>query len=212
MESLNYRFITIEGTEGAGKSTALNCMRHWFEAKGVEPVISREPGGTPLAEEIRDLLLAHRDEDVDEHTELLLMYASRVQHTECKIKPALRAGQWVISDRFNDASFAYQGSGRDIGFTELSKLDDWALSGFKPGLTFFLDLPVALGMERAGERGALDRFEKETLEFFERVRSGYLKRAEQDPERFVLIDAAQSIADVEQQIINALDTRFADAF
>ncbi len=210
MDLGNRRFITIEGSEGAGKSTAIECMRSWFESKGIIPILTREPGGTPLAEEIRDLLLAHRDETVDPHTELLLMYASRVQHTEIKIKPALEEGRWVISDRFNDASFAYQGTGRDIGFSQLQKLDEWALGGFKPGLTLFLDLPVATGMQRAGMRGDLDRFENENLSFFERVRDGYLQRANTDPERFVIIDAAQSIDDVERQIITVLEERCGD--
>ena len=212
MELNNRRFISFEGTEGAGKSTAINCLKQWFNERGVDPIISREPGGTPLAEEIRSMLLAHRDEAVDQHTELLLMYASRVQHVEVKIKPALERGDWVISDRFNDASFAYQGTGRAIGEAKLAKLDDWALDGFKPGLTFFLDLPVSVGMERAGQRGELDRFEQEDLDFFERVREGYLRRAEQDPERFVIVDAALSIPEVEEQVVTILEQRYSDEF
>ena len=210
--TLNNRFITIEGTEGAGKSTALKCMHSWFQEKGVTPVITREPGGTPISEEIRSLLLAVREESVAPKTELLLMYASRVQHTEGLIKPTLENGGWVISDRYNDASFAYQGTGRALGASSLQELDDWSLNGFKPGHTLFLDLPVNIGMERAGQRGALDRIEKEDIEFFERVRNGYLERAKQDPERFIVIDASQSISDVEQQIITALNERLADEF
>ncbi len=212
MSPSNHRFISIEGTEGAGKSTAIRCLQSWFEERQVTPVITREPGGTPLAEEIRALLLAHRDESVAAKTELLLMYASRVQHTEGTIKPALEQGQWVISDRFNDASFAYQGTGRALGSDSLETLDTWALSGFKPGHTLFLDLPVDVGIQRAGHRGALDRIEKENLAFFERVRNGYLERAKADPERFIIIDASKSIAEVEQQIIAALDERLAHDF
>lgn len=204
---LHNRFISVEGSEGAGKSTSIDCIKGWFESRGIHPLMTREPGGTPLAEEIRNLLLAHRDESVHAQTELLLMYASRVQHTEVVIKPALDNGQWVISDRYNDASFAYQGTGRSLGAEMLSELDNWALRGFKPAMTFFLDLPVEVGMQRAGQRGELDRFEKEELDFFERVRQGYLDRASQDPERFIVIDAAKTIPEVQSQIINALEQR-----
>ena len=210
--SLNNRFITIEGTEGAGKSTAMSCLKAWFESRSVTPIITREPGGTPLAEEIRNILLAHRDEAVAAKTELLLMYASRVQLTEGTIKPALMNGEWVISDRYNDASFAYQGVGRALGLDLLQTLDNWSLDGFKPGHTLFLDLPVNVGIQRAGQRGELDRFEREDIEFFERVRQGYLRRADNDPERFIVIDAAQSIEDVKQQIIVELDARLSHEF
>ena len=210
--SLNNRFITIEGTEGAGKSTAMNCLKDWFQSRAVTPIITREPGGTPLSEEIRSLLLAHREEAVAPKTELLLMYASRVQLTEGTIKPALANGEWVISDRYNDASFAYQGVGRALGVELLQTLDDWSLEGFKPGHTLFLDLPVDIGMKRAGQRGELDRFEREDIEFFERVRQGYLQRAEADPERFIVINAALSIENVKQQIIAALDERLSSEF
>jgi dTMP kinase len=201
------RFITVEGTEGAGKSTSLEYMRSWFQERGIEPLMTREPGGTPLAEQIRDLLLSHREETVASDAELLLMYAARVQHTEAVIKPALADGRWVISDRYNDASFAYQGTARGLGMERLQALDDWSLQGFKPQLTLFFDLPVEVGMARAGKRSDPDRFEKESMAFFERVREGYLARAEAEPDRFVIIDSNQTIKGVQQQIARVLETR-----
>ena len=200
------KFITIEGSEGAGKSTCIDFIRQWFAKHGITPLMTREPGGTPLAEEIRELLLAQRDEPVHSDTELLLMYASRVQHCEMTIKPALNSGQWVISDRFNDASFAYQGTAREMSLTRMTSLDEWALHGFKPDFTIFLDVPVEIGLERAGLRSSPDRFEQESMDFFHRVREGYLARANAERERFIIIDASQSIPEVEQQLAVALET------
>lgn len=198
------KFITIEGTEGVGKSTNIAFIKAWFEAKNISLLHTREPGGTPLAEEIRELLLSKRDEQVDAKSELLLMYAARAQHVSQKIKPALEQGQWVLCDRFSDASFAYQGAGRALGLDKLVALDQWVLEGFKPDLTILLDLPVEVGLSRAQERGPIDRFEEEKVEFFEQVRNGYLQIAQQEPERVKIVDARGSLEEVQQQIEQVL--------
>ena len=198
------KFITIEGTEGVGKSTNIAFIKAWFEAKNISLLHTREPGGTPLAEEIRELLLSKRDEQVDAKSELLLMYAARAQHVSQKIKPALEQGQWVLCDRFSDASFAYQGAGRALGLDKLVALDQWVLEGFKPDLTILLDLPVEVGLSRAQERGPSDRFEEEKVEFFEQVRNGYLQIARQEPERVKIVDARGNLEEVQQQIEQVL--------
>lgn len=198
------KFITIEGTEGVGKSTNIAFIKAWFEAKNISLLHTREPGGTPLAEEIRELLLSKRDEQVDAKSELLLMYAARAQHVSQKIKPALEQGQWVLCDRFSDASFAYQGAGRALGLAKLTELDQWVLEGFKPDLTILLDLPVEIGLSRAQERGPIDRFEEEKIEFFEQVRQGYLQIADQEPQRVKVVDASGSLETVQQQIEQVL--------
>lgn len=198
------KFITIEGTEGVGKSTNIAFIKAWFEAKNISLLHTREPGGTPLAEEIRELLLSKRDEQVDAKSELLLMYAARAQHVSQKIKPALEQGQWVLCDRFSDASFAYQGAGRALGLDKLVALDQWVLEGFKPDLTILLDLPVEVGLSRAQERGPIDRFEEEKVEFFEQVRNGYLQIARQEPERVKIVDARGNLEEVQQQIEQVL--------
>ncbi|PXF62737.1 dTMP kinase [Kangiella spongicola] len=199
------RFITVEGTEGVGKSTNMAFVKQWLENKRHSVIHTREPGGTPLAEEIRELLLAKRDESVDSHTELLLMFAARCQHVYSKILPALEQGTWVLCDRFTDASYAYQGAGRGLGFNKLKELEAWALRGFKPDLTLMLDLPVELGLERAQKRGPVDRFEEEKIEFFSKVRQGYLDIAASEPERMKVIDARGSVAEVQQQIEQTLE-------
>ncbi len=198
------KFITIEGTEGVGKSTNIAFITQWLADKGIEILHTREPGGTPFAEEIRELLLSKREEIVDSRTELLLMFAARCQHLAQKIEPALKKGQWVLSDRFTDASFAYQGSGRELGFERLAELENWSLQGFKPDLTIMLDLPIEIGLERAEKRGEKDRFESEQIEFFHRVRNGYLAIAEAEPERMKVIDASGTIEQVQRQIEKAL--------
>lgn len=198
------KFISIEGTEGVGKSTNIAFIKQWFVDKGISLLHTREPGGTPFAEEIRELLLAKRDEQVDAKSELLLMYAARAQHVSQKIKPALEQGQWVLCDRFSDASFAYQGAGRALGLNKLAELDQWVLEGFKPDLTILLDLPVEVGLSRAQERGPTDRFEEEQVEFFEQVRQGYLQIAQQEPERMKIVDARGSLEEVQQQIEQVL--------
>lgn len=198
-------FITVEGTEGVGKSTNMAFVKQWLEDKGIETIHTREPGGTPFAEEIRQLLLSKREETVNSKTELLLMFAARCQHVYQKIQPALEQGTWVLCDRFTDASYAYQGAGRGLGFDKLKQLESWALDGFKPDLTLMLDLPVRVGLERAQKRGPVDRFEEEKIEFFSKVRQGYLSIAEAEPERMKIIDAQGSVEDVQQHIAATLE-------
>lgn len=194
------KFLTIEGTEGVGKSTNLAFVRDWLQAKGVEVVVTREPGGTPLAEEIRSLLLAKRDEAVDETAELLLVFAARAQHITQVIQPALARCAWVLSDRFTDATFAYQGGGRGLSTQVITQLEQLVQGDLRPDLTLILDIDVELGLNRARQRGELDRFESETMAFFERVRSAYRMRAEQAPSRYALVDAGQELAAVQADI------------
>jgi dTMP kinase len=194
------KFLTIEGTEGVGKSTNLAFVRDWLVAKGIEVIVTREPGGTPLAEEIRGLLLAKRDEPVDETTELLLVFAARAQHLAQVIKPALARGAWVLSDRFTDATYAYQGGGRGLNRATIAQLEQLVQQELRPDLTLILDIDVELGLSRARQRGELDRFESETLEFFERVRAAYHQRATAAPECYGIIDAGQPLEKVQQDI------------
>ncbi|HEX22028.1 MAG TPA: dTMP kinase [Chromatiales bacterium] len=193
-------FITLEGGEGAGKSTQLAYIRQRIEAADIPLHVTREPGGTPLAEQIRALLLDHREESMASDTELLLMFAARAQHLAQLIHPALARGEWVLCDRFTDATYAYQGGGRGIDFARIAVLEDWVQGELRPDLTLLLDLPVEVGMARAGQRGDLDRFEREQRDFFEHVRAAYLARAEQEPQRFRIIDASQDITGVQRQI------------
>ncbi|WP_299178656.1 dTMP kinase [uncultured Neptuniibacter sp.] len=199
------RFITIEGTEGVGKSTNIEFLCNLLESKGVDIVLTREPGGTPLAEELRDLLLKPRDEQVSQDTELLLMFAARAQHLANVIKPALERGCWVISDRFTDATFAYQGGGRGVDYDNIQTLERLVQHGLQPDLTLLLDLDVEVGLQRASARSVPDRFEQEKLAFFRNVRSAYLQRAENEPERFAIIDAGKGLDEVQQQIANVLN-------
>lgn len=184
------RFITLEGGEGAGKSTVLAALREALAATGEEVVSTREPGGTPLAEQIRGLLLDTHHEPPTTDTELLLVFAARAQHVCETIVPALQRGAWVISDRFTDASYAYQGSARGGDVQFIAELERRVV-GIAPALTLLLDVPVSIGLQRARGRGASDRIEGEREDFFERVRSGYLARASAQPERFRVIDATQ---------------------
>jgi len=193
-------FITLEGGEGAGKSTQLAYIRRRIESAGIPLRVTREPGGTPLAEQIRALLLDHRDEAMAADTELLLMFAARAQHLASLIRPALARGEWVLCDRFTDATYAYQGGGRGIDFARIAVLEEWVQGELCPDLTLLLDLPVEVGMARAGRRGELDRFEREQCDFFERVRAAYLTRAAREPQRFCVIDASQDIVGVQRQI------------
>ncbi|EAR59456.1 dTMP kinase [Neptuniibacter caesariensis] len=203
-QRLSGRFITVEGTEGVGKSTNIEYLCSLLDAQGIEVVLTREPGGTPLAEELRELLLAPREETVSEDTELLLMFAARAQHLENVIKPALGRGAWVVSDRFTDATFAYQGGGRGVNVDHIQALETIVQHGLQPDLTLLLDLDVETGLKRASKRSEPDRFEREKLDFFEKVRSTYLQRASAEPERFAVIDAGRSIPDVQSQISEAL--------
>lgn len=202
--TLSGRFITVEGTEGVGKSTNIAFLCQLLEQHGIEVVLTREPGGTPLAEELRALLLTPRDESVSEDTELLLMFAARAQHIENVIRPAIERGAWVISDRFTDATFAYQGGGRGVDMEHISTLENLVQHGLHPDLTLLLDLPVEIGLKRASARSAPDRFEQEHLEFFEKVRAAYLMRAENEPERFAVIDASKELDAVKDQITSAV--------
>lgn len=206
MSKKNY-FITLEGVEGAGKSTALKYLHNELAKREVPVLVSREPGGTPIAEAIRAVLLGNHPETMSHDTELLLMFASRAQHLANAIKPALAAGQWVLCDRFTDASYAYQGGGRGISAPRIEILEQWVQQGLQPDITILLDLPVETGMRRIKRRGQLDRIEVEQQAFFRRIRESYLARAKQFPDRFRVIDASQSLTKVQQAlkgIINEL--------
>ena len=197
--------MTVEGVEGAGKSTNLSYIISYLEQAGIEVIHTREPGGTPFAESVRELLLAPREENVDEVAELLLMFAARAQHLKSLIQPAIAEGKWVVCDRFTDATYAYQGAGRELGFDIVSKLEQLVQKDFRPDRTFFLDISVEQGMQRVISRGEKDRFELEQSQFFERVRNAYLTMVEQQPERFILIDSSQSLNQVQLDIKHKLD-------
>jgi len=194
------RLITVEGGEGAGKTTQLTFMRDFLERAGYPVTLTREPGGTRLGEELRALLLGHRDDGMALKTEVLLMFAARAEHLERVIRPALAAGQWVLCDRFTDATYAYQGGGRRLPMAQIAVLEDWVQGDLRPDLTLLLDLPVAVGRARAGKPGPADRFERETVEFFERVRATDRDRAQQHPDRYRIVDAAQPIAIVRAEV------------
>ncbi|MCC6134760.1 MAG: dTMP kinase [Candidatus Contendobacter sp.] len=198
------RFITAEGSEGAGKTTQLAFMRDFLERQGYPVTLTREPGGTGLGEELRSLLLAHRDDGMALTTETLLMFAARAEHLDRVIRPALEEGHWVLCDRFTDTTYAYQGGGRGLPIAQIAILENWVQGDLRPDLTLLLDLPVAVGLARAGKRGMADRFERETVEFFERVRTVYLGRAGQAPERYRIVDAAQPIETVRVQVESLL--------
>ena len=200
------KFITIEGTEGVGKTTNMAFIKSWLEAKKLSYISTREPGGTPLAEQVRELLLAPRAELVCSASELLLMFAGRAQHIDQVIEPALAEGRWILCDRFTDATYAYQGAGRKMGSDLIAELEILVQGSLRPDLTLILDIPVDIGLKRASARSDPDRFELEQVEFFERVRRGYLGIAEQDPDRCKLIDASQSLEQVQSQIASVLET------
>lgn len=199
------RFITVEGVEGAGKSTCIGHIRDMLTDAGKQVIVTREPGGTALSEEIRGLLLAHRQEGVAVETETLLMFAARAEHLAKVIRPALAAGQWVLCDRFTEASYAYQGGGRGLARERIEVLEQWLQGELRPDLVLLLDVPVRLGLERAAQRSARDRFESEDIAFFERVRAAYLDQAQRHPQRFRIIDASRELAQVQQQINRVLD-------
>lgn len=183
------RFITVEGGEGAGKTTQIRFMRDFLEQRGLPVALTREPGGTGLGEEIRALLLGHRNDGMALATETLLMFAARAEHLQRVIRPALAAGHWVLCDRFTDATYAYQGGGRGLPPTQIAILENWVQGDLRPDLTLLLDVPVEIGLQRANRRGAADRFEREDRAFFERVRTAYLQRARQYPDRYRIVDA-----------------------
>ena len=194
------RFITIEGGEGAGKSTAQRFISDRLAERGIATVQTREPGGTPLAEAIRQTLLSVDGEAPVEMTELLLVFAARAQHLAKVIEPALARGDWVLSDRFTDATYAYQGAARGLSTATILHLEQLVQSGRQPDKVLILDLPPEIGMARARSRGELDRFEREDHDFYERVRAGYLARAEAMPERYSVIDAGQDLPKVESAL------------
>lgn len=198
------KFITIEGGEGVGKSTNIAFIQSQLESKGIQCLITREPGGTPLAEEIREVLIKNRDEIVVSETELLLMFAARAQHLHQKIMPALSEGKWVISDRFTDATYAYQSGGRGVSASNVGLLENFVQGDLRPDLTLLLDAPPEVGMARARGRGQLDRFEEEKSAFFDRVRHNYLSRAAAEPKRFKVVDATQILSAVQRDIAELL--------
>jgi len=195
------RFITLEGGEGVGKSTNLAFVAALLEAAGLDVQRTREPGGTPLAERVRGIIVSHSDETMPPIAELLLIFAARALHIEGCIRPALAAGRWVLCDRFTDASYAYQGAARGLGEEPVRWLEARVQGDLRPDLTLLLDAEPEIGLERAGARGAADRFERERLTFFRRVREGYLARAAAEPDRFRVIDASRSLAQVQKDLI-----------
>lgn len=202
---MNGKFISIEGIEGAGKSTQMRFIQSFLERQGKTVVMTREPGGTVLGEQIRELLLTPRTEGMSHDAELLLMFAARTEHLEQVIKPALSRGDWVLSDRFVDATFAYQGGGRGIDIKRIESISDWTLQALQTDLTLLFDLPVTLGQERVIKRSQdKDRFEQEKAVFFEKIRQCYLQRAEQEPARIKVIDASQNIDNIQQQVTDVL--------
>ena len=201
------RFITMEGGEGAGKSTMMGRVADWLESAGHRVVRTREPGGTDLAEKLREILLDRNNISLSGRAELLLLFAARAQHLEELIRPALVRGDWVLCDRFTDATWAYQGGGRGLPRDEIGSLETLVHGDLQPDLTLLLDLPVELGMKRAARRSQADRFEQESTLFFERVRNAYLERAEAAPERFAVIDAASNMEQVWSQIKSVLHQR-----
>ncbi|MCQ4279055.1 dTMP kinase [Stutzerimonas stutzeri] len=193
-------FITLEGPEGAGKSTNREYLAQRLRDHGLDVVLTREPGGTPLAESIRELLLAPADEPMNSDAELLLVFAARAQHLAQVIRPALERGAVVLCDRFTDATYAYQGGGRGLSTQRIEQLESFVQGEMRPDLTLVFDLPVEVGLSRAAARGRLDRFEQEGLGFFEAVRNTYLRRAGQDRQRYRIVDAAQSLAAVQEAL------------
>jgi dTMP kinase len=204
------RFLTFEGIEGVGKTTQVARLGEALSARGIAHTVTREPGGTPLAERIRDLVLNERAENLPDTAELLLMFAARSVHLRNLIEPALAEGRWVICDRFTDATYAYQGGGRGLAAAGIATLESLVQGARRPDLTLLLDLPVRAGLERAQRRGASqpqDRFEAQRVDFFERVRAAYLERAAADPGRIAIIDATLGVDQVAARILAALRGR-----
>jgi len=197
-------FITLEGPEGAGKSTNRDYLATRLREQGIDVLLTREPGGTPLAERVRELLLAPSEEPMAADTELLLVFAARAQHLAQVICPALARGAVVLCDRFTDATYAYQGGGRGLSEARIEVLENFVQDTLRPDLTLVFDLPVEVGLARAAARGRLDRFEQEGQSFFEAVRQTYLRRAALQPQRYYILDAAQSLAGVQQALDNLL--------
>jgi dTMP kinase len=200
------KFITVEGIEGVGKTTNMEYLQQLITAAGKELVVTREPGGTPLGEAIRGLLLDPLYQGMDPDCELQLMFAARAEHLDKVIRPAIAAGQWVLCDRFTDATYAYQGGGRGLDTEKIANLEQLVQGDFRPDLTLLLDVPVAIGLERAGKRSAPDRFEQEQVEFFERVRQAYLDMADTHTGRYRVIDASQPLENVQRQLDTVMKT------
>ena len=210
MSTASPRFLTVEGIEGVGKSTQVARLSRALSERGIAHVVTREPGGTPLAEKIRDIVLHSRDEAVPPMAELLLMFAARAVHLSNHVEPNLRAGRWVVCDRFIDATYAYQGGGRHLSLDNIRQLEAMVLGARRPDLTVLLDTPVPQALQRAEQRNAgaaADRFESERTEFFERVRAAYLARAAAEPRRIETVDAARSVDEVAARILKLLEAR-----
>jgi dTMP kinase len=199
------KFISVEGIEGVGKSTNIDVVVRRIEAAGHKVLTTREPGGTPFAEDIRDILMNRNDEPIPEIAEVLLMFAARSFNVNNVIVPALEAGTWVVCDRFTDSSRAYQSGGRGIPMETIDRVADWVHGDTWPDVTILLDAPVEVGMERAGRRSAPDRFEQELHDFFQRVRECYLQIAAREPDRFVVIDTTRTIDEVSSDVANLID-------
>ena len=200
-------FLSLEGAEGVGKSTNIGFVTQYLEKRGIEYVLTREPGGTQLAERIRDLLLAVHEEPMSGLTELLLVFAARAQHLDKIIEPALATGKWVVCDRFTDATFAYQGAGRGLSMETIDQLQSMVQGDLRPDLTIILDLDPEIGMQRASNRGELDRFEREQQSFFRHVRQGYLDIAQAEPDRCTVIDASKALEDVKRNLLTVIEQR-----
>ncbi|MDX8400970.1 MAG: dTMP kinase [Gallionellaceae bacterium] len=197
------KFITFEGVDGAGKSTHLDWFANTLKERGIELLVTREPGGTPLGERLREILLS---QPMHAETEALLMFAARREHVEQVIRPALERGVWVISDRFSDASFAYQGGGRGVAVSKLEQLEQWVHGDLQPDLTILFDIPIEVARQRLANNVSLDRFEQEQGEFFERVRQAYLQRSQKTPQRYALIRAAKTPGEVKVDLEKVIST------
>lgn len=202
---MSAKFITLEGGEGAGKTTCLKHVEKRLKQAAIDLCVTREPGGTRTGEKIREILLDRGNFDILDETELMLMFASRSQHLNELIRPSLAASRWVLCDRFTDATYAYQGGGRGIRMERIAELEQWVQQGLKPDLTLLLDLPVVVGLKRAGQRSTPDRFESENIAFMERMRATYLEIARNEPDRVKIIDSSQPLANVFLQIDQVLD-------
>jgi dTMP kinase len=206
MESTNGhgRFITMEGIEGAGKSSQVQAIRAQIEDRGHNVVVTREPGGAPISEHVRRLLLDPANTGMGDDTELLLVFAARAEHLHKVIRPALEAGSWVVCDRFTDATYAYQGGGRGISAERIAQLERWVQGSLRPDLTIILDVDPQTGLARAGRRGDQDRFERESIAFYRRVRECYLQQAQANPARYRVVDASGSMQEVGAEIARIL--------
>ncbi len=197
-------FITLEGSEGVGKTSNMNFIQSLLDENSISYIETREPGGTPLGESLREMLLGEQFKGMSDDTELMLMFAARAEHVAQVIRPALEAGKWVLCDRFTDATYAYQGGGRQLDMQRIAGLESWVLGDLRPDLTLLLDCPIDIGRERAGKRSEPDRFEQERDAFFNRVRQTYLDRATAEPERIRVVDASRQLDEVQAQIRDIL--------